>query len=159
MQAIGTVATAEHFFGDDQADYCLQALAQSMIVHELEVDQLVARPHRDYDDLVLEGKALHQSDIARFYCPEEEHPSMLWGRPEYFRWYTTDGKKREAPLDFDELVKLVQYRERCSLDDAEREVALNSRAQRGDKQMYQLAKQLGYLEWAREFALDEGCVF
>lgn len=154
MQAIGTVANPDAIFGNDQVDFCLQALCQSMIVEELEVEHHVAK-HLDYDDLVDQGKALHSSDIARFDCPDLEDPSMLWGAPEFFRWFTADGKKREAPLDYDELVALVRYRDRCSLDDAEREVCMHSRAKRGDKEMWKLVVKFGYLEWTSLFASEE----
>ena len=157
-QAIGTVANPEIFFGNDLVEYNLQALSQSLIVEELEVEHHVARP-LDYDDLVDQGKALHVSDIARFACPDLEDPMMLWGRPEYFRWYTADGKKRIAPLDYDELVALVQYRDKCSLDDAEREVSLHSRAHKGDKQQWDLMVKFGYVEWADMFAAEEFSVF
>lgn len=153
MQAFETVANPDAIFGTNQV-HCLQALSQSLIVEELDCEVIVAK-RLDYDDLVDQGKALHESDIARFDCPDLDDSRMLWGKAEYFRWYTVDGKKRAAPLDYDELVALVQYRERCSAEEAEHEVSLNSRARPGDKAMWQLVVKLGYLEFVREFASEE----
>ena len=113
----------------------------------------------DYDDLVAQGKALHESDIARFDCPDLDHPSMRWGSAEYFRWYFADGKKREAPLDSTELIALILYRDGCSEEDAEHEVFLNSRAKPDDKEQWRLVVELGYLDWTREFANEEYGVF
>lgn len=107
----------------------------------------------DYDDLVARGLALYEEDIARFDCPDLDDRRMLWGSAEYFRWYSADGKKRSDPLDYDELIKLVMYRDRCTAEDAEREVSLNSRARVGDKAKWILVNQLGYLDWTRDFAI------
>lgn len=150
--SIGTIANTDAIFGNDQ-EFCLQALSQSMIVEELEVETVVARP-LDYDDLVDQGKALHGNDIARFHCPDLDDLRMMWGSAEYFRWYSADGKKRAAPLDYDELVQLVKFRDECSLADAEHEVSLNSRAKVGDKSMWKLVVELGYLEYADLFAVE-----
>lgn len=157
MQAIGTVANPDAIFGTNQV-YCLQALSQSMIVEELEVSTVVAR-RVDYDDLVDQGLALHESDIARFDCPDLDDPRMLFGSAEYFRWYFIDGQKRAAPLDYDELVALFCYREKCSADEAEHEVSLNSRARVGDKAMWEKVVKFGYLPYVREFASEEYSVF
>ncbi|WP_395398696.1 hypothetical protein ACHMW6_00110 (plasmid) [Pseudoduganella sp. UC29_106] len=151
MHAIGTMVDELAVFGTDP--YCLESLSRSMIVEEIEVETVVARVF-DYDDLVLQGKALYESDIARFDCPDLDDPRMLWGSAEYFRWYTADEKKREAPLDADELIQLFCNRG-LSAEDAEREVYLNSRAKQGDKAMWDMVVQLGYKDWTRAFAQEE----
>jgi hypothetical protein len=147
-------ATPDFFAGEP---YCLTQLAQSMIVEQLEVETTVARV-LDYDDLVAQGKALYESDIARFDCPDLDDERMLWGSAEYFRWYFADGKKREVPLDYDELVDLFLARG-LSPEEAEYEVSLNSRAKAGDKAMWDLVVQLGYKDWTRAFANEEYGVF
>lgn len=155
QSSIGTVAATDAILASNHLveQWELLALSQSMIVEELEAETVVAKA-LDYDDLVDQGKALHDSDIARFDCPDLDDPRMLWGSAEYFRWYTADGVKRAAPLDYDELVALVLFRDRCSLEDAEHEVSLNSRAKVGDKAMWEKVIKFGYLEWTRLFASE-----
>lgn len=137
--------------GDQSDNEYLASSLDSLTVTEGNFEKIDLRVH-DIDDLVAQGKALFEEDIARFDCPDLDDRRMLWGSAEYFRWYSADGKKREAPLDYDELLELVMFRDRCSAEDAEREVSLNSRARVGDKAKWNLVIQLGYLDWTREFA-------
>lgn len=148
-QLLHNLSPAVH--GEQTDDEFLAQSLDSLIVTE-GTFEVVDLGVGDYDDLVARGLALYEEDIARFDCPDLDDRRMLWGSPEYFRWYTADGKKREAPLDYDELLELVMYRERCTAEDAEREVSLNSRARVGDKAKWKLVVQLGYQDWAREFA-------
>lgn len=153
MHAQGTlVNTPVNTF--NQVRSFVEQPAQAFKSSGIAVD-LLGSVQLDYDDLVTQGKALHESDIARFDCPDLDHPSMRWGSAEYFRWYFTDGKKREAPLDSNELIALFLYRDRCSEEDAEHEVFLNSRAKPNDKEQWRLVVELGYLDWTREFAMEE----
>lgn len=105
-----------------------------------------------FDRLVDEAKLLPEDEVARFSCEDLEHPSMLWGSPEFFRWYNADGTKRDCPRDYDELVELIAFRDRCSVDDAEREVSLHSRARPGDKEVWKLINSLGYADYVNDFA-------
>ncbi|MGK5033154.1 hypothetical protein [Janthinobacterium sp. MDT1-19] len=159
MQAFETVANPGVIFGAHHAVAHFHEQTNQFFEITGIASDLRGIVANDYDDLVLQGKALHPSDIARFDCPDLDDSRMMWGKAEYFRWYFADGKKREAPLDADELIALIRYRDRCSHEDAEHEVFLNSRAKSGDKQMWKLVIDLGYLDWAREFANEEEGVF
>ena len=105
-----------------------------------------------FDQLVEDAKLLPEETVARFNCPDLEHPSMVWCGPEFLRWYFADGQKRNAPLDYDELVELIAFRDRCSTDEAEREVSLHSRAKPGDKDVWKLINSLGYADYVNDFA-------
>lgn len=156
MRAQGTLVNALSYHS--QASMVVGQVAHVPAIADT-CTSLTNSHHLDYDDLVNQGKALHESDIARFDCPDLDHPSMRWGSAEYFRWYFTDGKKRSAPLDSTELIALIQYRDGCSEEEAEHEVFLNSRAKPNDKEQWNLVVTLGYLDWTREFANEEYGVF
>lgn len=122
----------------------------------LEEVELAPPPASDVDDgafdrLTEAGKILTDDVLARFKRPDLEHPSMLYGEPEYFRWYFADEKPRERPLDFDELVQLIDARDRCGLEEAERQVCLYSQARQGDQEIWTMIQNLGYGEYLQEF--------
>lgn len=107
------------------------------------------------DHLIEDGKIISSETIERFCCLPEDHPMMAWGGPEFLRWYDPSGERRSAPLDFDELVDCIARRDLISEEEAIREVALNSRAKKGDKELWRRIELEGYGDYVAEFWKEE----
>jgi hypothetical protein len=141
---VGEFVEVENTLGDPA--FCLEEVVWLEAIEATVVDDGL------FDRLVDDHKLLPEETVARFHCPDLEHPSMVWGGPEYFRWYDADGRKRDCPRDYDELVELIAFRDRCTKDEAEREVSLHSAARPGDKEVWKLINSLGYSDYVNDFA-------
>lgn len=125
----------------------MQAFGTAVKIHGVDDDV--------FDRLVRERKIVPAAEVARFDCPDLDDSRMLWGSAEFFRWYLADGTRRSRPLDYDELVEFISFRDRCSSVEAEREVCLHSRARKGDQAVWSEIVTLGYVELTRFFADEE----
>lgn len=163
MQAIETAAMSDSRIQSESVLFGrLVPIENTLNDPNIRLAEVVWESEQDdgqFDRLVEAGLAIPDEEVARFSCPDLEDPSMLWGSPEFFRWYYADGKKRSQPLDYDELVDLICRRDHCTTDEAEREVTFHSRARKGDKELWKRIEQLGYADFANYFAQGEYGVF
>ncbi len=114
-----------------------------------------------YDRLVEAGRALHPYDIARFQRPavrdfDDDEGPYFQKEAEFHRWYELDGTARPRPLDFDELMAVLQEVNGWTEDVAERTAAFDSYARPGDRERWDRVIALGYEDWTSIVAAEEG---